>query len=129
MELIYFLAGILLAYGIARYNESNKLFWQLTLLFILGYAGVVLCTRALGNDERNGEGSTQVCTTQMPVIAQASTDLFSLVGTDGLAPKTVTALHSAIQYTFDEKESNPIPSEVYGRTRDQPTLTLLKPPR
>lgn len=129
MELIYFLAGILLAYGIARYNESNKLFWQLTLLFILGYAGVVLCTRALGNDEWNGEGSTQVCTTQMPVIAQASTDLFSLVGTDGLAPKTVTALHSAIQYTFDEKESNPIPSEVYGRTRDQPTITLLKPPR
>lgn len=129
MELIYFLAGILLAYGIARYNESNKLFWQLTLLFILGYAGVVLCTRALGNDERNGEGSTQVCTTQMPVIAQASTDLFSLVGTDGMAPKTVTALHSAIQYTLDEKESNPIPSEVYGRTRDQPPITLLKPPR
>ena len=128
MELIYFFAGLLLAFGRARYNESNKLFWQLTLAFLVGYAGIVLATHVLGNDERNNGGSNQVSTTQMPAIVQANPDLFSLIGSNGLAPKKVTALHSAIQYDLDVNEPDAIPSEVFGRTRDQPTLALLKPP-
>lgn len=120
MELIYFAAGIALAYGIARYNESNKLFWQLALLFILGYAGVVLCTRAFDNNERNSEDSTQVCTTQMQTIAQAYADLFALAGSNMSTPKKVTALQSVVQFVPESNESDVIPSEVYGRTRDQP---------
>ena len=39
MILIYFVLGFLLALGIARYNQSNKLFWTLFMSFVLGIAG------------------------------------------------------------------------------------------
>lgn len=126
MILLWFTLGVLLVYGIARYNKSNKLFWQLTLSFILGYAATVMCTRTFG--ERSSKNLTQVCPTQAPTMASGSI-VYLLAGVDGLAPLKVTAFKPVSQvYTPEKCEKTAIPSEVFGRTRDQPILTITQPP-
>ena len=126
MVLLWFTIGALLAFGIARYNESNKLFWQLILAFVLGYAAAVMVDRTFGS-ERSNDDLVQVGPTQMPVIAPNST-FYSLADVM-MAPTKVTALESVSQvYSLVENEVTIIPSKVYGRTRDQPLKTLTQPP-
>lgn len=127
MILLWFILGMALAFGIARYNKSNKLFWQLAISFILGYAATVMVTRTIGN-ERSSENLVQVCPTQMPTVVSGNSIVYLLADTS-LTPTKVTALKSAVQaFTPEEHESSAISSEVFGRTRDQPTKTLTKPP-
>lgn len=128
MILLWFVLGILLAFGIARYNESNKLFWQLAVSFILGYAATVMVTRTINGSERSSENLVQVCPTQMPTVVSGSNTVYLLADT-ALAPTKVTALESAVQaFTPEEHEVSAILSKVFGRTRDQPILTLTQPP-
>lgn len=128
MTLLWTLFGIALSLGIARYNKSNKLFWQLVLAFILGYAGTVMYTRTF-HDEEGKMNLTQVYPTQAPVMTSGSTayllaDDFSLA-----ANGKVTAFAPVSQDNTPALcESSLILSEVFGRTRDQPLQTLIKPP-
>lgn len=128
MILLWFVLGILLAFGIARYNESNKLFWQLAISFVLGYAATVMVTRTINGSEQSSENLVQVCPTQMPTVVSGSDIVYLLAGT-ATAPKKVTALESVVQVsTSEEREVSAILSKVFGRTRDQPLLTLTQPP-
>lgn len=128
MILLWFVFGILLAFGIARYNESNKLFWQLAVSLILGYAATVMVIRTIGGSERSSENLVQVCPTQTPVVVSGSSTVYLLADTT-LAPTKVTALKSAVQaFTPEKHENSTILSKVFGRTRDQPLLTLTQPP-
>ena len=63
MVLFWFLLGIALILCIARYNESNKLFWSLFIAYIGAFttASIVL---ALNNHEPKKVNLTQVCPTQ-----------------------------------------------------------------
>lgn len=128
MILLWFVLGMLLAFGIARYNESNKLFWQLVVSFALGYTATVMCTRTFGGDERSNDDLTQVGPTQVPVIATNSM-LYLFGFADNLASTKVTALDLVSQdYAPVQNEVSVISSEVFGRVRDQPLLTLTQPP-
>lgn len=128
MILLWFILGILLAFGIARYNESNKLFWQLAISFILGYAATVMVTRTINGSERSSENLVQVCPTQMPTVVSGNSIVYLLADMT-LAPTKVTALESAVQVLIpEEHEVSTILSKVFGRTRDQPLLTLTRPP-
>lgn len=62
MILLWCLLGISLAFGIARYNQSNKLFWILFTSFVIGIAGASVYNK-LTNDQSETE-SVQVCPTQ-----------------------------------------------------------------
>lgn len=127
MILLWFLSGILLALGIARYNKSNKLFWQLALSFTLGYAATVMVSRTINGDERSSENLVQVCPTQMPTAVFSTPLVYQTTAV--MAPAKVTALESAVQVlTPGSHETIAISSEVYGRTRDQPLLTITQPP-
>ena len=127
MILLWFLSGMLLAFGIARYNKSSKLFWQLALSFTLGYAATVMVTRTINSKERSSEDLVQVCPTQIPSVVANNPALFQTTAV--MVPSKVTDLESAGQvFTPGQHEVFTISSKVYGRTRDQPQLTLLKPP-
>ena len=52
MTLFLFLLGIAIIIGIARYNESNKLFWALLTCYTLCFAGAKLVIDNLSKDER-----------------------------------------------------------------------------
>lgn len=126
MILLWFVLGILLALAIARYNRSQKLFWQLALSFVLGYALTVMCTRTFS--ERSSDNLTQVCPTQVSVVTSGNT-LCLLTDDCNMTSVKVTAFEPVSQvYTPDECEKIAIPSKVFGRTRDQPLLTITQPP-
>lgn len=128
MILLWFILGIALAFGIARYNESNKLFWQLMLAFILGYAVTVMCTRTFNGNERSNESFVQVCPTQAPIIA-ASTNAYLFSIANSMAQVKVTDLELVSQdFTPVQNEADVISSEVFERTRDQPNVKLIQPP-
>ena len=119
MILLWFTVGIALALCIARYNESNKLFWQLALAFILGYATTVMVDRTFNGSGRSSEDLVQVSPTQMPTVVCGVATPFQT--TTVLAPTKVTALNSAVQVTTPaENKVNASSSKVFGRTRDQP---------
>lgn len=126
MILLWFVLGMLLAFAIARYNKSNKLFWQLALSFVLGYALTVMYTRTFS--ERSSDNLTQVCPTQVPVVTSGNT-LYLLTDACDMTSVKVTAFEPVSQvYTPTECEGVAISSEVFGRTRDQPILTITQPP-
>lgn len=128
MILLWFVLGILLALSIARYNESNKLFWTLALAFVLGFAATVMVHRTIDSQKQSENDSTQVYPTQVSLEASGF-DLFPLA--DAL---------SAIS-TLNVTDSDPvsqdytpafcgivfIQSEISGKTRDQPS-DIIKPP-
>ena len=67
MALFWFICGILLICGIARYNESNKLFWTLLVSFVGTFAAASIVIATCNNDTKNVE--TNVSPTQLYVNA------------------------------------------------------------
>lgn len=64
MTLFMFCLGILLILLIARYNESNKLFWTLFTAYILGFAGTKLVYDSFHNKEQSQQSLSQAYPTQ-----------------------------------------------------------------
>lgn len=64
MVLFWFLLGIALIFGIARYNESNKLFWSLLIAYVGAFtvASVITSTE---NQEPQKVNLTQAHPTQL----------------------------------------------------------------
>ena len=127
MILLWFALGTLLAYGIARYNESNKLFWQLFLAFVLGFTATVVCNRAFHSEERSNDNLTQVCPTQVLYVVQGNAYYPTRI--DITTPLKVTGSELVSQdITPVLNEVEVASSEVFGRTRDQPIQTIIQPP-
>lgn len=123
MILLWFVLGITLAFAIARYNESNKLFWTLAIAFLMGFAGTKMVYDSSSSEKKDNGSLTQVCPTQVPSGAVA----YMLLAPN-LEAMNVTDSNPVGQGLIPEPcEGNVIPSEVSRRTRDQP-LILIKPP-
>jgi hypothetical protein len=89
LTLFTFILGIVLITLIARYNESNKLFWALLTCYMLGFAGVKLIHDSFTKDE----GKTtfmQVPPTQ-GLAASQSTFVYLIASDSMPAPKKVTS--------------------------------------
>ena len=70
MALFWFICGILLICGIARYNESNKLFWTLLVSFVGTFAAASIVIATCNNDTKNVKAN--VSPTQLYVSTQPS---------------------------------------------------------
>lgn len=64
MTLALFIFAIALAIGIARYNNSNKLFWTLLTCFILGIACTKIVSDTLSEKEQSEQSLDQAYPTQ-----------------------------------------------------------------
>lgn len=127
MILLWFVLGLLLIFGIARYNESNKLFWILLFSYVIGFAGAKMVIDVHQSNKQSNVSLTQVYPTQASVDVYSPLKLFQV--TSILTPKKVTALKSVSQVvTPAASETLVTLSEVFGRTRDQPITTPTKPP-
>jgi hypothetical protein len=125
MVLLWFVIGILLILCIARYNESNKLFWQLFLAFILGFAATKMVTHTNSNNQSN-VALTQVYPTQ---VSNAYT--WGIISHNLGAKElyVVTAQTPVSQeYTPVLHESKITLNKTCGKVRDQPQETLTNPP-
>lgn len=128
MILLWFILGIALIFGIARYNESNKLFWTLMIAYAMGFMGTKMVLETVSSEKQSNVNSTQIYSMQAPA---ASFGTLTCLVTDEM-PKTstvVTAQKPAGQSVVSAFNNVDITlSEVFGGIRDQPPQTLLKPP-
>ena len=127
MTVLWFILGIALIFGIARYNESNKLFWTLLFAFVMGFAGTKMLLEARQCNEQSSGNLAQVYSTHVPAIINAS--VYYTASNLSQAGTVVTAQqHVSQSLTPALSETNTTQSEVFERTRDQPLFTLTKPP-
>lgn len=128
MTALWFILGIALIFGIARYNESNKLFWTLLFSYVMGFTGAKIVLDTFQGNEQSNVSLTQVYSTQVSVPT-LSTLMYYTTSAELQKGNVVTAQQPVSQsVTPVLSETNVILSEVFRRTRDQPQLTLIKPP-
>ncbi len=64
MTALVFILGILIILGIARYNESNKLFWILFTAYTLSFAGAKVIIDTFDEKEQSEQSLNQALPTQ-----------------------------------------------------------------
>ena len=108
MTLALFIFAVLLALGIARYNESNTLFWTLLTCFILGIA----CTKVVYDTFSEKEQSEQSLNQAYP--------------TQGLLPtaNAFVLFNNADSYTTDVKVTSKPVGQAITPDYIEPLFTL-----
>ena len=124
MTLALYVLGVLVIAAIARYNESNKLFWTLFTTFTLGYAGTTMLIKSASKQSESE--CTQVVPTQV-AIPNYPTTLYMLVGDSIDAPKKETSkpVSQVIPVTTAEGFTT---VNVTRSSRDQPIIHVLPNP-
>lgn len=128
MTFIWFIFGIALITLIARYNESNALFWKLFLSFILGIAVASLVTKCNSNNEQNEEVLAQVSPMQVS-DCMPSNALYLLADIDNPMSTNESSNPVGKVQTSVTNENFFISSEVLANSRDQPQLNSKPPER
>ncbi len=77
MILLTFLIGIALIFCIARYNESNKLFWILLISLFAGFTGGTIAAKLVNNKKNSKEKQELTQTGPIQVSQVATVDLLS----------------------------------------------------
>ena len=107
MTFALFMLGLLVIFVMARYNNSNKLFWTLGIAFTLGYACTKMVYDSLSTDEQSEKslnqayptqglasvGETFVCffnNTDIPTIVKVTSKPVSQANTPGYIEPLIT---------------------------------------
>lgn len=127
MTLALFILGLLLILGIARYNESNKLFWTLSIAYILGFACTKMVYDSFSTDEQSGPSLDQAYPTQgLATTGEACICFFDNVSST-TPTKETSSLVSQV-FTPDYIEHTPTLSDVSGVTQGLTIHALPHPP-
>lgn len=127
MTLALFILGLLIIFGIARYNESNKLFWTLSIAYMLGFAGTKMVYDSFSTDEQSEKSLNQAYPTQgLTPTGSAIACFFDTVGETTLVKETSNPVGQAI--TPDYVEQLCTLSNVSGVTQGLTLHVLPNPP-
>ena len=116
MTLFVFLLGLLLIFAIARYNESNKLFW----IMLCSYIGAFTLTKIINeatSHENKVEYTSMYSTQELPNVLH----LYAVTST----MDTTTCEHSSNLVSKNELLVNIFDNifiEVTKKARDQPYI-------
>lgn len=125
MTLLAFIIGIVLITLIARYNESNKLFWSLLVCYVLGFTGVKLYIDNFTNNESKVK-LEQVQPTQ-GLIASSGSLVYLLADESTSTNKTI--MSKPVSQAIDVPVCNRnLTSSVSGVTPRQTVHILPNPP-
>lgn len=113
--LLWVIVGILTALGIARINQSNKLFWILFTSFMVGIAGSSLYVKL---NEPSEDVTTQVYSTQ---VSNGTLDT-SLLASDIPTTPSCYMPNPVGQSTPDSSSYNFTTSKGYVSLRTQPPI-------
>lgn len=116
MDLFLFSLIVLIIAAVARYNESNKLFWTLLTPFVVAFA----VTKMIQKDSSPKQDETvtlQVSPTQSPVL---TSDAFMyLLAGDSVQETEKTTSPSVGKDTIPVENDTIIPSKATTKIRDQ----------
>lgn len=125
MDLLWFLTGIVIILFIARYNESNKLFWTLLISFTGSFAVATTVMKITNHNSKEEvkKSVIQTCPTQAPANTLSFLDVTNDIqaGTIGISiPKPVSQELYMSDNTIRTSEGSIRPSDV--------KFNLIKPP-
>ena len=123
-ELFIFLLGIVLITLLARYNESNKLFWTLLTCFTLGFVGTKLIYDSFGKKESK---TTMMQVQPTQALAVTSGSLMYLLTDDSLST-TVKATSIPVSQADVPTYDSITLSDAPGVTKGIYIHTLPNPP-
>lgn len=115
--LFAFCLTVVIIYGIARYNESNKLFWTLLTPFLLGFA-VWTMTHKESVPQQEEITVLQNNPTQAAALTP-DTYMYLLTGDSANATKKATS-HPVGQDSTALPDSSLSTGKIAVKTRDQP---------
>ena len=118
MTLLAFISIIGVITAIARYNESEKLFWSLLVSFVGAYAAVNVAVNLLNDDKKDDkvvmiEKSPMQVQESMPLLSGVLADTSLLVTMREKSPKPAS---KDMLFNLD----NNVLSEVHRKARGQP---------
>ena len=116
MDLFLFSLIVLIIAAVARYNESNKLFWTLLTPFVVAFA----VTKMIQKDSSPKQDETvtlQVSPTQSPVLT-SDAFMYLLAGDSVSGTKKATS-PSVGKDTIPVENDTIIPSKATSKIRDQ----------
>lgn len=119
-----FISGVVLITLLARYNESNKLFWTLLTCFTLGFVGTKLLYDAFGHKESK-VAIEQVQPTQ--ALAMTSGSLVYLLA-DDTSSASVKVTSNPVSQAVMPFNCNVTLSDASGVTRGLYLHVLPNPP-
>ena len=125
MTLALYVLGVIIITFIARYNESNKLFWTLFTAYTLGYAGTTMVIRSLS--KQSNDNCMQVSPTQDATLPSPTTT-FMLVGDTIDAPKKETSDPVSQAPMLASNADVITTANVANSSRDQPVIHVLANP-
>ena len=126
MIVLLFLLGVLVIFGIARYNESDKLFWTLFFSFVGMFTVGTVANIAIGANKKSKDHHCQVCPTQANPTSSSNVCFLAdamlpstKLDVTGPAPVSKDYMLGAINGAF-------ISSKIMAEARDQPNLSKYK---
>lgn len=95
--LLWVLLGVVLAWALARINQSNKLFWILFTSFMVGIAGAALMNKVVSAQSENE--IIQTCITQSSEVTSDSCPVTGdlLMTPSSLVPNSVGKTQSDVK--------------------------------
>lgn len=127
MTLLLFILGLLIIFAIARYNESNKLFWTLFVAYTLGFAATVAVYSAFAEKEQNETSLNQAYPTQGLLDVQGTFVCIPEYADYAALSKVTSSLVSQ-DYTPEYVELCPTLSDVFEVTQGLYLHVLPNPP-
>lgn len=119
----FFLVGLLIITLVARYNENEKLFWQLLISFIGTYGAATIAINALSSEKKQ---SKEVVITSKPMQAPTSKS-YNFCSLADLSSLVTVEEYPSVPAGKDiaSKLNDPSLSEVGRGARDQPMDTIM----
>ena len=119
----FFLVGLLIITLVARYNENEKLFWQLLISFIGAYGAATIAINALSSEKKQ---SKEVVITSKPMQAPTSKS-YNFCSLADLSSLVTVEEYSSVPAGKDiaSKLNDPSLSGVGRGARDQPMDTII----
>lgn len=125
MILFWFLVGILGIYLIARYNQSNKLFWILLFSYVGMFTAGTIFAKANSAESRNKTIHTQVCPTQAKMMTSSEASFVTDDFSSSTIVKVLTSVPVSKDYTLALCVDGFVSSKIYGKIRGQPLFSYF----
>lgn len=127
-DLFLFCLVLLIIGAIARYNESNKLFWTLLTPFVVAFAVAKMVCKESSSAKQSEQVVLQSSSPTQSAALTPSTLMYLLAGDSVTAPKKKTSTFVGKDSISAIKKDSLTSSDVVSKTRDQPVHMFPNPP-
>ena len=123
MTLFWFLAGLGVCIGIARYNEDDSLFWKLFISFIGAFTAATVVKTQLESENQEKVVKVEKATipTQVLQSTPSTINFYSLADVSQAATKREKSPKPVSKDSLINKNDSSL-SKVFGSIRGQPQM-------